>query len=411
MLNKVFDTIRPLIPKSVFSFFQPIYHYLLAISGAIIYEFPSKKIKIVGITGTKGKTSTTEFINGILEASGQKTAILNTIRFKIGEDSRPNMYKMSMPGRFFVQKFISDATKAGCDWVIMEVTSEGIRQFRNSFINFDVGIFTGIEPEHIESHGSFENYLNAKLKFPQQLERSPKRPRVMISNCDSEYGEKFLQYGAEEKISFHLADTNLVPEIPGDFMILNAGLAEAFAKSQNISHEMIALGIASIKSIPGRVKFVKVSEKQNFDVIIDYAHTPGSLEALYKTFNSSHKICVLGNTGGGRDTWKRPIMGEIASRHCDEVILTNEDPYDENPEQIVKDMVKDMVKKPEIIMDRRDALRFAFEKAQKLSQGNKNVTVLITGKGTDPYLMEANGKKTPWGDENVAREELEKIFS
>lgn len=405
MLNKVFDTIRPLIPKSVFRFFQPLYHFLLAILGAIIYRFPSRKIKVVGITGTKGKTSTTEFINAILEASGQKTAVLNTIRFKVGENSRPNMYKMSMPGRFFVQKFISEAVKSKCDWVIMEVTSEGIRQFRNSFINFDVGIFTGIEPEHIESHGSFENYLNAKLKFAQQLSNSSKRPRIMISNCDSEYGEKFLKYDFEEKISFHLKDTNLVPEIPGDFMVLNAGLAEAFAKTQSISHEMIALGIASVKSIPGRVKFVKVSEKQNFDVVVDYAHTPGSLEGLYKTFISRRKICVLGNTGGGRDTWKRPIMGEIASRNCDEVILTNEDPYDENPEQIVKDMTKDMVKKPEIIMDRRTAIAHAISKAKS------GDIVLITGKGTDPYLMEANGKKTPWSDENVARGELEKIYA
>ncbi len=404
MLNKILDATRPLIPVAIFRFFQPTYHFLWSFFSALIYEFPSRKIKIVGITGTKGKSSTTEFINGILEASGQKTAILNTIRFKVGENSRPNLFKMSMPGRFFVQKFISDSVKAKCDWIIMEVTSEGIRQFRHEFINFDAAIFTGLEPEHIESHGSFENYLNTKLKLPQALAKSSKRPRVMIANCDSEYGEKFLQYDAEEKIAFHLGDTELKPEIPGEFMVLNAGLAEAFAKTHNISHEMIALGLASVKSIPGRVKFVKVSEKQDFDVVVDYAHTPGSLEALYKTFDSSHKICVLGNTGGGRDTWKRPIMGELASRHCDEIILTNEDPYDEDPEQIIKDMMPNMKKKPKIIMDRREAIAHAISKAKA------GGVILITGKGTDPYIMEADGKRTTWSDEDVAREELEKFI-
>ncbi len=404
MLDKIFGIIRPFIPKKLYAFFQPAYHISWATLGGALNRFPSRKIKVVGVTGTKGKTSTTEFINGILEASGQKTAVLNTIRFKIGDKSRPNLFKMSMPGRMFVQKFIKDAVKEKCDWLIMEATSEGIKQFRHLFVDFDAAIFTGIEPEHIESHGSFENYLNAKLKLPQALAKSPKRPRVMIANCDNEYGEKFLQYEAEEKIAFHLSDTNLKPEIPGDFMVLNAGLAEAFAKTQDISPEIIGLGIASVKSIPGRVRFVKIGDLQNFDVIVDYAHTPGSLLSLYKAFPDRRKIAVLGNTGGGRDTWKRAVMGKIASENCDEVILTNEDPYDENPDQIVREMTKDMVKKPEIIMDRRKAIAYAISKAKS------GDIVLITGKGTDPYIMEANGKKTPWSDERVAKEELEKIL-
>ncbi len=424
--------IRKLIPKPIFRFFQPAYHFGWAFLGAVLYGFPSRRIKIVGITGTKGKSSTAEFVNGILEAAGLRTAVLNTIRFKVGDRSRPNLYKMSMPGRLFVQKFLRQAVQAHCDWVIVEVTSEGIGQFRHKFINFDAVIFTGLEPEHIESHGSFENYLEAKLKLVKALSKSNKRPRVVVANCDSEYGERFLQYDAEEKVAFHVADTKIKPEIPGEFMIVNAGLAEAFAKQQNISAEIIGLGIASVKSIPGRVKFVKVddslnlrSAKQNFDVVVDYAHTPGSLEALYKTFQNRRKICVLGNTGGGRDIWKRPVMGEIASQYCDEIILTNEDPYDEDPEEIVKEMTTRMIKKPEIIMDRREAIRRAIELARAnpnpsdgqspnpsdgQSPNHQNTIVLVTGKGTDPYIMEKNGKKTPWSDEAVTREELEKVL-
>jgi UDP-N-acetylmuramoyl-L-alanyl-D-glutamate--2,6-diaminopimelate ligase len=152
------------------------------------------------------------------------------------------------------------------------------------------------------------------------------------------------------------------------------------------------------------VKFVKINEKQNFDVVIDYAHTPGSLEALYKAFSDRRKIGVLGNTGGGRDTWKRPVMGKIASQYCDLVILTNEDPYDENPEQIVKEMTVEMVKKPEVIMDRREAIAHAIAKAKS------GDIVLITGKGTDPFIMGANGSKLQWSDEKVAKEELEKFL-
>ena len=398
------NSIKRIIPKSVFKFFQPFYHLMWPALGAIIYGSPSKKIKIVGVTGTKGKTSTTEFINAILETAGYKTALLNTIRFKVGENSHPNMYKMSMPGRLFVQRFLRDAVKAKCDWAIMETTSEGMAQFRHLFLNLDAGIFTGLEPEHIESHGSFENYLKAKLKLPEALQKSSKKNKIMISNVDNEHGEKFLQYKCDKKHAFHFSDTKLKPEIPGEFMVLNAGLAEAFAKHIGISEEEIAKGVASLRSIPGRVKFIKVSPAQDFDVVVDYAHTPGSLEALYKAFPDKKKICVLGNTGGGRDTWKRPVMGRIADTYCDEIILTNEDPYDEDPRQIVDEMAVEMKKRPEIIMDRRVAISDALRRAEA------GDIVLITGKGTDPYIMEAKGKKIPWNDENVAREELERIL-
>ena len=407
------DKIRSLIPKPVFNFFRPVYHFCWALLSATFFGFPSHDIKIVCVTGTKGKSSTTEFINAILEAAGKKTAVLNTIRFKIGDRSRPNLYKMTLPGRYFVQKFVRDASRANCDWAIMEMTSEGMRQSRHLYLRIDAAIFTGIEPEHIESHGSFEKYLQAKLKLPKLLGESSKRPRVMIANCDNEFGERFLKCGAEKKIAFHLKNTKVKPVIPGEFMVLNAGLAEAFARTQGISPEMIKKGIASVKSIPGRVKFVKVSNAQNFDVVVDYAHTSGSLEALYKTFEDRPKICVLGNTGGGRDTWKRPLMGEIASRYCDQIILTNEDPYDEDPEKILREMTRDMKKKPEIIMDRREAIKKAIKIANSptwTSNVQVGPVVLITGKGTDPYIMEANGKKTPWSDEGIDREELEKIF-
>ncbi len=396
------DFLRNIIPKKVFRAFQPAYHFLWAFVSAVFFRFPSGKIKVLAITGTKGKSSTAEFANAILEEVGYKTALLSTIRFKIGGTSRANLFKMSMPGRSFVQKFLHDAVKAKCDWVVMEITSEGIKQYRHKFIELDALIFTNLEPEHIESHGSFENYLATKLKLKDAISHSHKRPRTVVANTDNPYGEKFLEGEAENKIAFRIKDTEIRPNIPGDFMILNAGLAESFAKAQGIDGETIKKGIASVQSIPGRVKFVRANAEQSFDVVVDYAHTPGSLEALYKAFPDKKKICILGNTGGGRDTWKRPVMGKIASDYCDHVILTNEDPYDEDPNKIVDEMKEGMEKKPEIIMDRREAI------AKGLSLAHKGDVVLISGKGTDPYIMEANGKKTPWSDEEVALEELQK---
>ena len=177
--------------------------------------------------------------------------------------------------------------------------------------------------------------------------------------------------------------------------------------------------LAKIKTIPGRGE--RIEEGQPFVVVVDYAHTPDSLQALYDAYKTSRKICVLGNTGGGRDIWKRPVMGKIADEMCERMFLTNEDPYDEDPRAIVEEMAKGMDRKPTIIMDRREAISRALEIALSLSKGtpqpvrqaqgsgNQNVAVLVTGKGTDPNICVADGKKIPWSDADVVREELKRM--
>ncbi len=414
--------LKKIIPKRLFHALQPWYHYGLALLGVLIYRHPSKNIKVVGVTGTKGKSSTVEFINAILETAGQKTAVLGTIRFKIDRESRPNLYKMSMPGRFFVQKFLREAADSGCDWAILEITSEGIKQFRHIGIELDAAIFLNIAPEHIESHGSFENYLKAKLELARLLERSSKKRRVMIVNADDSHGIHFMDCKVEEVVPFRIKDAEpwqttdkgidftwngvrIFSPLHGEFMIRNALAGATFAQNFGINTNTIKQGIESLNKIPGRVEFVKASKIQDFDVVVDYAHTKESLEALYQAFPNQRKICVLGNTGGGRDTWKRPVMAQVAEKYCDEIILTNEDPYDEDPDSIVKVMKEAITKKKvDVIMDRREAISSAIQKA------TKGDVILITGKGTDPYIMEAGGKKTPWSDAQVAREELEKVL-
>jgi UDP-N-acetylmuramoyl-L-alanyl-D-glutamate--2,6-diaminopimelate ligase len=419
-MEKVLRTAEKIIPKKLYRFFQPYYHLLLAVVGTAIYRRPSRHIYVIGITGTKGKSSTTEFVNSVLEADGKKTAILSTIRFKVGDTTRPNKYKMTMPGRFFTQKFLRDAVDAGCDYAIIEMTSEGARFYRHKGIEMDALIFTNLSPEHIESHGSFAKYKEAKLRLVRQLEKSKKPTRISIANTDTKHGFSFLVSTVEKNRNYSLSDVKIIQEshnsstivykdteitipLPGRFNIANALASLKLAEELAISLETAKRGIENLKQIRGRVE--KVECGQSFTVIVDYAHTDDSLRKLYETFKSSRTIAVLGGTGGGRDAWKRPVLGKIADEYCDEIIVTDEDPYDEDPMKIINEVAKGVTTHaPICILDRREAIRHAFTLAR---DGD---TVLITGKGTDPYIMGPHGTKIPWDDAQVAREELGKMF-
>lgn len=415
-MEKILRAIEKVIPKKLYRLGQPVYHLLINTLGAIIYGFPAKKLYIIGVTGTKGKSTTTEIINSILEANGMKTALSNTIRFKIGDNSRPNKFKMSMPGRFFMQKLLHDAVVAGCTHAVVEITSEGSKQFRNKYIPLNAFVYTNIAPEHIESHGSFKKYLQAKLNIGKNLKKNVET--IGVINADDPEHDAFIALPFSKKISYSLSDAKpidlsngikmrfkkntLHSHLDGEFNAYNILAAATLCEAMGISDEIIRTGIEKLVEVPGRVQ--KIKSDRGFEIVVDYAHTAESLEALYRAFPTQKKICILGNTGGGRDKWKRPVMAKIADNYCDEIILTNEDPYDEDPKQIVDEMAAAISKKPlQIIMDRREAINTAIKKA---SAGS---VILITGKGTDPYLMEANGKKTPWSDYEIAKEELSKV--
>lgn len=420
-MDQLFSGIKRLIPKSILGAMLPTYHRTLAYLGALRYQFPARDMKVIGVTGTKGKSTTVELLRAIFDEAGYMTASSGTIRFTIGEEERPNLYKMSMPGRFFMQQFLSDAKKAGCQYAIIEMTSEGAKQFRHKHIDLDALVFTNIAPEHIESHGSFEKYLEAKLSLRDSLNQSMKSPRFMVANRDDVHGSEFLAVeNGVTALSFSLKDAepyaindrgilftvegvSIHSPLLGMFNLYNLLAAVKVARAFGISYETIKRAFEKTSQIRGRVE--KIEEGQKFSAIVDYAHTPESLEALYQAFTGKRIIAVLGNTGGGRDTWKRPVMGEIAAKYADHVILTNEDPYDENPETILSEMAAGMKEEtPEIILDRREAIRKA------LSLAKAKDVVLISGKGTDPYIMGPNGTKQEWSDANVVQEELRTLL-
>lgn len=418
-METILRTIERYTPKKLYRFLQPAYHYILACTGTLLYRAPSRHIFVIGVTGTKGKSSTTEFINAALTGAGKKTAILSTIRFKVGDISHPNKYKMTMPGRFFTQKFLRDAVNAGCEYAIIEMTSEGARFFRHTGIALDALIFTNLSPEHIESHGSFENYKKAKLRLAHHLAKSTKPIRFSVANIDNEHAFSFLIGAIEKNIGYSLSHVHILNEdtksstirfenedihipLPGKFNISNALAALTLTKELGLPLTSVKQGIESLSLIRGRVE--KVECGQGFTVIVDYAHTDDSLRKLYETFSTSKIIAVLGSTGGGRDSWKRPVLGSIADKYASEIIITNEDPYDEDPMKIITEVASGVEKHtPLLILDRREAI------AKALSLASPGDTVLISGKGTDPYIMGPHGSKTPWDDATVAREELEKM--
>jgi UDP-N-acetylmuramoyl-L-alanyl-D-glutamate--2,6-diaminopimelate ligase len=420
-MNNFRHTVKKFIPKRVFTALQPPYHYALAYIGAIKFGHPSREITVIGITGTKGKSTTTEILAHILRGAGYKTASLSTIQFTYGEMQERNLFKMTMPGMFFVQRFLRKAVDAGCTHAVVEMTSEGAKQFRHKFIEIDALLFTNLTPEHIESHGSFANYKAAKLRLAEAVANSSKRPRTLIANVDDEHGQDFLNYEVEHILPYRLNNLTLhslqkdsvtmvidnvtirVP-IVGVFNVYNTLAAITYARSIDITLESIRESLAKLPPVAGRVEQFHSPAgaiKKN-TVVVDYAHTPDSLTQLYEAFAGKHIIGVLGNTGGGRDTWKRPEMGAIAEAHCAQVILTNEDPYDENPVQIVEAMKNGM--SPEasvrIIMDRWTAIKTAIDDCPA------DGYVLISGKGTDPYIMGPNGTKQVWSDAQVVQELL-----
>lgn len=398
--------IKSLIKKITPNFLLNYYHWSLSLFGAVLYGFPSRKIQIIGVAGTDGKTTTTYLITAILEQAGYKVASISTIRFKIGAQEWKNTLKMTMPGRFRLQRFLREAVKAGCQYAVLEVTDEGVKQHRHRFIDFKTAVLTNITPEHIEAHGSFEKMRQENEKL-FQVARD-----VHVINIDDENRDYFLRYSAKKKYTYGLyqGDINhqelqLQLQLPGEFNLYNAMAAICVGLSEGISLDLCRKAVESVQNVSGRMELII---KKPFKVIVDYAHTTAALEKVYREIksNKTQLICVLGSCGGGRDRWKRPRFGKIADRYCDEIILTNEDPYDEDPGKILEEIERGILRTQNYqkILDRREAIKSALELAQL------GDTIIITGKGRESWICVANGKKIPWDDGQVVKEEFKKIY-
>lgn len=396
------ELIKKFIPGCVLGW----YHYSLAMLAKWLYGNPSRKMTVIGVTGTAGKSSTAYFISQVLEEGGFKVGMTTTTWLKVANKEWLNDKKMTMLGRFQTQKLLRKMVKEGCGAAVIESSSEGIKQFRHKGIEYDILVMTNLYPEHIEAHGGFENYKKTKGKLFEHLGKSKKDKKVIIVNEDDKHAEYFLSFKANKKIGYRIKDWGeLEMNLLGEHNRYNVLAARAVARELGVGEQQIKKAVIGLKPLPGRLEFIENS--LGIKIMVDYSFEPKAVEKLYEAIKGvGHKriIHVLGSTGGGRDKARRPLLGKLAGRLADIVIVTNEDPYDEDPQVIINE-VANGVKGKEVykILDRREAIRKALELA------GKGDLVLITGKGAEQAICVERGKKIKWDDRRVVREELGKI--
>ncbi len=415
-----------------------VYHRLLSLIGAAVFGFPSRRMLVIGVTGTTGKSTVVELLAAVFRAAGKRVGVSSTVRFCIGDRSWFNNDKMTMPGRFWLQRLLRMMANARCDVAIIETTSQGIAQHRHRGIVYDAVVFTNLTPEHIESHGSFAAYREAKGRLFALLagsRRKPGIPKTLVANLDSPEAPYFLRFPADQKIGFTIegasatspdvqvlsavgvtpakegsnfliGGVSMTLPLPGLHNIANAMAAIAVARAYCIPFATIADGLRSVTMVPGRFEILSLGKP--FTVVVDYAHEPVGLETVYRLARSYHPrrlLVILGAAGGGRDRAKRRVMGSLAARYADTVIVTNEDPYDEDPWAIINDVADGAHaegKQENVglfrLLDRKEAITTA------LAHAGEGDLILITGKGSERSMVVAGGLRVPWNDAETVNE-------
>lgn len=432
-MGKILNILKKLIPKRIFRFFQPAYHLFLAVTGNIVYRYPGKKMICIGVTGTNGKSTTIELINSILVAAGEKTGMISTVAIEIDGKRIDNKTSRTTLGRWQTPKLLRRMVKAGCKYAIIEVASEGIVQYRTYGIPFDVAVFTNLSPEHLNTHGTMANYRNSKGKLFANLSLSKKKkgvPKVSVYNtedkesgyfgsfpADKKYGFGFKKGDAQIKnlkendgLNFDIEYLNkkypIKSELQASFNAQNIAAAWCVGISQKIDPKIIADGILNLKSIKGRME--KVAEKNGVKYFIDYAMTPDSYEMLISEMKkiAKGKVIMVYGAAGDRDRGKRPVIGEVTAKMADFSIITDDEPYSEDPKKIIDEILvgykkakKDNYK---VIRDRKKA----FMEAKKMAKPGD--VVVVPGIGHQSYRNIGGNKKVSWNEAEIIRTIVEK---
>lgn len=428
------------------------WHLLNAVAANIWYGRPAKKLRLIGVTGTNGKTTTCHMITAVLQAASRTVGMTTTIDFQIGQTISENNQKMTTTNPWQLQKLLKQMVQAGCDDAVIEVTSIALDQHRLWGLKFEAVVFTNLSHDHLDYHGSMTTYRQAKEKLFAE------RPSLSVINTDDAVANEFLKHTANRTLTYGVRNpasvmakklyqrsggtdfillvgqrqASISLPLPGTFNVYNALAAATVGLGLNIPLETVIIGLRSVQSVAGRMEVV--DEGQAFTVILDYAHTPDALQKVYETIKPTvrGKLIVVFGATGERDKTKRPIMGALAGRYADLAIITTDDPYNEDPLTIIDQVAEGVPRgRPKTgrykvkhageeegdlsfkyketgedlwwwrIPDRKEAIAKALELARPQD------AVLVLGKGAEK-VMAVGHKLVPWSDRQVLEELLVK---
>ncbi len=447
-MKAIFDLLktigRGVIPRPLFKALQPTYHGLAASLASNYYGHPSQKLTVIGVTGTAGKSTTVMMLAHILNHTNHKAGYITTVGNFDGDREIVNKQGLSMPSGPIIQKALRELVNNGCKYAVVEATSEGLAQNRHRGINFAAALFTNLSPAHIDTHGSFENYRAAKGKLFGSVNSNG---IIGVNTDDPNYqyflnfsvGKKFGTSTREDKttqtevpiiratnievtqdaLTFEVEKTHFNLELKGSFNISNALLAIGLAQFLGISLAESSSALSSFGTVPGRME--TIPNDRGITIIVDYAPEPRPLEESLRAVQMiphNKLVHVFGATGGHRDVAKRFEFGKISSQFADKIIITNDDVYDSDPQEIannikagidqsassLSNIAKDIAKEVIVVLDRKTAIEHAIQTAEK------NDLILITGKGSEQFLILPNNERIKWDDRQVVKEVLEKII-
>lgn len=426
MKNSLVKATRKVLPKSAVGALEKSYRKSRVKLVSARYGNPAKDLRVLAITGTNGKTTTACYLNEILKEAGKKTAMFTTALIEVDGEKKLNDKNATVALTAEMQAFFKEAKEAGVDFVIIEVTSHALDQHKLDGVPIEAAVMTNLTQDHLDYHHTMENYAAAKAKLFSG------KPKIVVLNHDDKWFEYFddigtpgekMTYGtnkgAETRITGvklykkgsevsleidHQNKLDLATSLPGKYNVYNLTAAATLAYLLHIDLDSIREGVANLESVPGRFEIIET--EQPYEVVVDYAHTEDAIAQLLQAvrqFTKNRIILVFGATGD-RDKLKRPIMGEVAVKYADRIVVTDEESYNEDPTKIRKAILEGISRaggsaKSEEIADRRDAI------AKALSIAKKGDTVVITGMGHEVFRI-VKGKKLPWNDGDVVREIL-----
>lgn len=427
--------VKALIPRGLFTKVEPIGHLLEAVLFNVLYGFPGRGMKVIGVTGTNGKTTTTFLIHRMLVESGVNAGLMTTVGYGIGHDIKPQIHHMTnVTSRELMQR-LKWMRSQGVEWLVLEITSHALAQNRAWGVPFSMAVMTNVTHEHLDYHKTFERYLAAKKKLFTLTGQNKKGLQIGIANADDDAGEAFaaetpnpVLYGVSAGL-VRATDVQLDSkgvnytvtiddeeaykirtQLPGSFNVYNSLAAVCVGRALNLTRQQVEHGIAALEGVEGRMTAIR--EGQNFSVIVDFAHTPDSFEKLLNDIRPvvKGKLIVMFGSAGRRDEAKRGIQGQLAGAYADEVIVTEEDDRDCDGVEIMNQIAGGAEQKGKVrdqdlflVHDRTEAINFAISRAT-----SKNDTVLLLGKGHEKTIERADGEHD-WDEIGTAKEAVRSL--